>query len=117
MEQNNLQENFDIWREKFIKDLQEELDKLRDSFKEEMEQYLAAQKKNIVLNDSKHTVQFKPGQTQAKSKLIVNGKVINEEEHDEETPSIDGKALSEEIIKNVWEQLAKVNITDKNKEK
>ncbi|MBD7965536.1 hypothetical protein [Fictibacillus norfolkensis] len=113
MNSEDLQELFSQLQKEVLLNLETELEEMKKKFKEEIDTYLSARKEGFVNTVRTQSVQYNPPKTQ--SQVIVNGEVIKGE-NSSDNPAIDGKLLSEQIINNVWEQLAKANI-HKKKEK
>lgn len=99
-----LQAKYRNLRKELLLSLEKELEEIKAEFKEDMEKMLVEKKEKFIKSISNQTSQDNVTQTQ--SHHIVNGKIITNQEM-ANVSDIDGKSLSEQIIKDVWDQIAK----------
>ncbi|MDN4525119.1 hypothetical protein [Fictibacillus fluitans] len=94
-------------RDDFLHGLEEELCEIKTKFLKEIEQ-LTDKKMEQLRNSTNQTIVKNNTSSTTQSKHFINGKEVSSNELTPEAV-IDGKALSEQIIKNVNEHLKKMN--------
>lgn len=112
MDAEELQREFAKLKEEMLSQFEKEIEEIKATFKKDLDELLPEKKgdnTNEVFNQTTHNTI-----TKTHNYKVVDGEVVTDETKISYS-DIDGKKLSEQIQKNVWEQIRKAqNKNDQN---